>query len=377
MNSYLLINVVLTVAALAINHYMKIPHRTRFYIMLTAVIAWLIPFSLITIELPNQAMAVIPVQLNQLTVALIDTQPVLQTGYSLMTVIYILLSLGLFRFLIDLLKTKKYINNLKILSKPYLNHSNIRLTQGIHGAFVSGYFKPVIWIDEKFQNAETLPSVIAHEKQHIRSHDQFGLFVIVLVQRLFWFNPLSLLLCRQCKNSIELSCDEACKKQLGHKQYQSHLAQLIIGQQHKNLPLMNNQIHQNKQFNVHRVKQLDQENIMTKSKTIQLALMGISILATSIASFTTVASNDKLTQIQDNEVLLGINWKVTKYNDDSSSSSELNSEIIVNNQEFKTFEFADFEFKVKHIKATQVKTQKLILSIPKLLVKPIFQLKNQ
>lgn len=178
MNSYLLINVVLTVAALAINHYMKIPHRTRFYIMLTAVIAWLIPFSLITIELPNQAMAVIPVQLNQLTVALIDTQPVLQTGYSLMTVIYILLSLGLFRFLIDLLKTKKYINNLKILSKPYLNHSNIRLTQGIHGAFVSGYFKPVIWIDEKFQNAETLPSVIAHEKQHIRSHDQFGLFVI-------------------------------------------------------------------------------------------------------------------------------------------------------------------------------------------------------
>lgn len=105
--------------------------------------------------------------------------------------------------------------------------------------------------------------------------------------------------------------------------------------------------------------------------------MGISILATSIASFTTVASNDKLTQIQGNEVLLGINWKVTKYNDDSSSSSELNSEIIVNNQEFKTFEFADFEFKVKHIKATQVKTQKLILSIPKLLVKPIFQLKNQ
>ena len=354
MNSYLLINVTLTVAALTINYFMKIPHRVRFYIMLTAVIAWLIPFTWFSIELPRQTLALLPIELTQLNTPIQNNQPISQSSFSLTAVFYALILLGLTRFLLDLASTAKQVEKLKKQSRPYSNEGNIRITQGIQGAFVSGYFKPIIWFDENLVRTDTLSSVITHEKQHIRSHDQFWLFIITMVQRLFWFNPLSFLLCHQCKNGIELSCDEACKKLLGQPKYQAHLAQLVIKQHHTTHALMNNQIHQNKGFNIHRIKQLDKENSMTKYQTIKLSfIVGVAILM-STYSLITVAHNTKMPELADNQILLEL--KIQRNN---QAPEEIT--LITNNGEMThvTYDNHDFGFfsKVIEQEPTQIYTE--------------------
>jgi len=308
-NSYLLINLTLSCTALIINHYMKIPHRVRFYLMLTAVIAWLIPFTWFSIELPSQTLALLAIEFNPTNTAPLNSQPSIQSSFSWMAVFYALTFLGLARFILDLVTTAKQVQRLKEQSKPYAATSNIRITQGIHGALVSGYFKPIIWLDEKLINTANLASAITHEKQHIQSHDQFWLLIITLVQRLLWFNPLSYYLCIQCKNGIELSCDEACKKYLGQSQYQTHLAQLIIDQHHTTHALMNNQIHQNQGFNIHRIEQLNQENSMTKYQTIKLSFIVGAALMMSTYSMITVAHDSTIPALTDDQILLELKIK--------------------------------------------------------------------
>lgn len=347
MINYLIINVMLSFSALAINHFMNIPHRVRFHMLMIAVIGWMMPFSMITIELSQQTMKMLPIQTLQISQQQTVVATYVQSNFNWLAVFSCLLLIGLVRFVIDLISTSKSITRLKPQSKPYKKNQNIRFTNGVNGAFVSGLFNPIIWIDEHLEQSETLNTIMTHEQQHIQSHDQIWLFIITLVQRLFWFNPLTYYLCHKTRHSIEFSCDEACKVQLGHRQYQSHLAQITMIQHQAKQIWLNNQVNQDASFNIKRIKQLDQENNMNRLKTTQLSLISLLVLAMSLYSFTTVAKDENIGELKDNEVLLSISWKINGYRAGLSRTMELNSEIVVNDQEYKSYELMDTEIKVK------------------------------
>ncbi len=340
MINYLVINVMLSLSGLTINYLMNIPHRIRFYIMMVAVIGWLTPFALMTIELTQQSVSMLPVQWVQLTEPMISNNTIIQSQFDFIPVLLTLMAIGLVRFVMDIILTGRHVNKLKHNSIPFQNHENIFMAQGINGAFVSGYFKPIIWIDEQLQQTEALPSVITHEQQHIKNHDQFWLLIITLVQRLFWFNPLSLILSQKTRKGIELSCDEACKNKLGKSTYQSHLAQLIMAKHQTSHAILNNQIHHDENFNIHRIKQLDKENTMnTLQKTKLTALITLTCMM-CLYSLVTFAENESMPELQMGQVFIEL--KITVGEQDTKELS-----LITNDKEMAEVKFDGYHLSVK------------------------------
>ncbi len=214
MINYLLINIILSIAALAINHWLKIPHRIRFYALIIAVTAWLIPFGLMGITISNESVMVLPAQVIELSQPIVAANQIIESSINYTFALALLLLIGLMLLIRDFTLGHNFIKILKHNSTPLHNDQQIRVTAQINGAFVSGYKQPIIWISQDLLHEDHLQTVIRHEKQHIQNHDQYWLIIITCVQRLFWFNPLAYLVCRKCRQAIELSCDEACKQDI-------------------------------------------------------------------------------------------------------------------------------------------------------------------
>jgi len=340
MINYLVINLMLSSGAIGVFYWMKIPHRIRFYVLMAAITAWLVPFGLISIELPKQTIQMLPIQMIEAFPVRSLEIPTSKKTIDWQALLFTLGLLGLIRFGFDLITTSKLLSQLKLNSKPYKNHKYIRLTKGISGAFVSGYFNPVIWVDEQLRQSETLPTVIFHEQQHIKHHDQFWLFFITLIQRLFWFNPLTYFLCQKARHSIELSCDEACKIQLGQDQYRTHLAQLFITNNRNSQTWMNNQINHKENFNIQRIKQLKQENTMNIKQRIKLTSLIILISILSLYPLFTLADKEQIPQLEAGQIYLEFKIK--------TGSSELKTmSMIVKNDEPAALKYDSYYLTVK------------------------------
>ncbi len=359
---YLIINLILTSSALFINIAMQIPHRIKFIILMTALLGWLVPFSLLTIEVSQNSIAVLPIHLAPVAEPVFTTAVSAPKEFTSYQIIALLMVFGLFRFMLDLFSSYQYIHKLKY--QHLHNCSQIRLVSGIKGAFVSGYFKPIIWIDEKLSHKGTLQSIIIHERQHIKNHDQFWLLLMTLIQRLFWFNPFVHLLVAKLRMATELRCDEACKKKIGKSTYQSHLAELIIDNHKAKYPasnvILNNHIQNSKNFNIQRIKQLNQENTMTYLNQTKLCFIAILTLMMCTYSLVTVANDNTIPTVADHQVLLSLE---IQRNDEQPAEIS----ILTNQGETAhvTYDNHDFGFttQVSESEPTQIYTQMSISKI--------------
>ena len=340
MINYMLINIMLTSGALLINSLMNIPHRIRFFILITALIGWLIPFGLMSIELSGPALPIISTENFLTTSQQVMSRTVIQNSFNWQLIISLLVMAGFIRFGIDLIGTVKLVKNLSKESKPCNKNQQIRYVENIHGAFVSGYFKPIIWIDERHKNSRELNSIITHELQHISSHDQFWLLLITLIQRLFWFNPLVYILSHKTRQSIELSCDEACKQLIGQSEYQSHLAELIISKQQTTYALLSNQIHADESFNVHRVKQLNQEYTMNLKQKVKLSTTVTLISMLCLYSLLTFADDNPMPGLKAGQVYIEL-----RITEGTQAPKELS--LIVSSQDLAAVKYDSYHLSIK------------------------------
>ena len=77
---------------------------------------------------------------------------------------------------------------------------------------VIGFWRPVLLLPDGLADRLTpaqLKAVIAHERCHIRSHDNFAAAVHMLVEALFWFHPLVWWIGGRLIDERERACDEA------------------------------------------------------------------------------------------------------------------------------------------------------------------------
>ncbi len=340
MNSYILINITLTATALSINHYMKIPHRCRFYILMVAVLAWLTPFGLMTIELSQQTLQMLSLITPAATESVTNGTSTRALAVNWVIVFSALITIGWLRFCIDVAALHTRIKQLSIQSTPYKGVENIRLVDGIHGAFITGYLKPVIWIDKALVHAETLPTVITHEQQHIQSHDQIWLLIITLTQRLMWFNPLTNWACLKARQSIELSCDEACKNQLGQQVYQTALAKLALLQHpNQSTPLINH-INHNGHFNIHRIKQLEQDNTMNKQQRLKLTSVIALSAIMGLYSLLTFAKQEPMPRLEAGQVFIELKVNI-------GDAASKNMSLIINHGETAEVQHDSYYFTLK------------------------------
>ena len=282
------------------------PARLRFYLLIGALISWLIPWHLvpaataalgtldIAIDLGSlswQQLAVASPPPSAGTAAIVTTEqapPLLTLANAMIA----MLSLGAVLFIRQLSHYRQILSQLHNSSRADSCSGNqpavidprysVKIVPLDAPAIATGFFKATIWLHPSLLKRSELESVLLHETTHIRQGDLRWLWLICLIESLFWWNPLCRLIATQARQAIELSCDEQCFKQLS-QQYQADLASLlltpltgVVRTHGAATPILN--IVNDASFNMVRVKMLNKEKVM-KLKHIAVLVAAISVSA--------------------------------------------------------------------------------------------------
>ena len=103
--------------------------------------------------------------------------------------------------------------------------------------FATGYFRPEVWIGSKVISPAQIRTALNHELSHIAANDQLTLLLIVVLERLLWWNPLIWWLGKQARRQMEYACDARCKSLMGAKTYRESLAELFLQQRPRQVAL--------------------------------------------------------------------------------------------------------------------------------------------
>ena len=96
----------------------------------------------------------------------------------------------------------------------------------VHSPFMLGFIHPRIYLPIGLTESER-DHVVAHERVHIKRHDNIYKFAAYLILALHWFNPLAWLAFVLMGRDMELSCDERVIKELGYRQKQGYSLSLL------------------------------------------------------------------------------------------------------------------------------------------------------
>lgn len=81
--------------------------------------------------------------------------------------------------------------------------------------FLTGFFRPAIYIPADTYSDEELELVIAHETAHYRRGDLYRRLLITMLNCMNWFNPVYRFVLKKLMQQIEYACDEAVTNELG------------------------------------------------------------------------------------------------------------------------------------------------------------------
>lgn len=102
-----------------------------------------------------------------------------------------------------------YVGNEKILdlARELGIKCRIKISPDIREPYSAGVFKPAIYLPDWELDEQELKAVLSHEYQHIRSLDAFKKLVFLLLEALFWWNPISHIFRRELNQLLEIQCD--------------------------------------------------------------------------------------------------------------------------------------------------------------------------
>ena len=83
----------------------------------------------------------------------------------------------------------------------------ILVSPSISRPYVSGLFRPIIYLPDIELPEEQWRIILRHEVQHIRSHDEWKKLFFLVIQAWFWWNPLAHISRAEIDTLIELECD--------------------------------------------------------------------------------------------------------------------------------------------------------------------------
>jgi beta-lactamase regulating signal transducer with metallopeptidase domain len=121
----------------------------------------------------------------------------------------------------------KYASELKIKRKIILLQSDEEAVSTF------GLIRPGILFPKKSESLSEreLNFVILHEMYHIKHNDIILSYLYMLVIALHWFNPLSYIAFKRCKQAVESNCDEKVINKIGktnHKEYGLTLIKMLV-----------------------------------------------------------------------------------------------------------------------------------------------------
>lgn len=98
--------------------------------------------------------------------------------------------------------------------------------------YVAGLFRPTIYLPDLELPEEQWRIILRHEVQHIRSHDGWKKLFFLVIQALFWWNPLAHISLGEIDTLIELQCDAKATAGMSSKEVDCYLDTLMALKSH-------------------------------------------------------------------------------------------------------------------------------------------------
>lgn len=83
----------------------------------------------------------------------------------------------------------------------------VKVSPDIAEPYAAGLFRPTIYLPDWELSGEELATVLRHEQLHIRSLDVWKKLVFLVLEAIFWWNPVSHIFRREFDRLVEISCD--------------------------------------------------------------------------------------------------------------------------------------------------------------------------
>ncbi len=113
------------------------------------------------------------------------------------------------------------------LAGEYGRHFGLLVSPSISRPYVSGLFRPVIYLPDVELPKEQWRIILRHEVQHIRSHDEWKKLFFLVIQALFWWNPLAHISRAEIDTLIELQCDARVTADMSSEEVDVYLETLL------------------------------------------------------------------------------------------------------------------------------------------------------
>jgi beta-lactamase regulating signal transducer with metallopeptidase domain len=152
---------------------------------------------------------------------------------------FLLFAPGALLFMVDLLRRSRRVQRLEREAQDgeYLRSLLPRSLESIPGririipgsnAMATGMLRRTIWVGEGLRAHSEVKTALVHECCHLRRRDPALILAVNLVRRLYCWNPIVALLCRQLLLLFEQACDANSARVLGRSEYQRSLARLLL-----------------------------------------------------------------------------------------------------------------------------------------------------
>jgi uncharacterized protein (TIGR03435 family) len=194
------------------------PAKVRYWIWLSASLKFLVPMTLLVSVgtlLPHPAPRVVPVTRTVLKIAEPFTPVVYSPAPAQNQVnwIAILWTLGFFAIVLVRCRSWLRIRAALRTAMPVELPIPIRAIVAQHATEpgIVGFFRPVLVLPPALLdhlNAQQLSAVLAHEMCHVRRRDNLFAAIHMLVEAIFWFNPLVWWIGSRLVAERERACDE-------------------------------------------------------------------------------------------------------------------------------------------------------------------------
>jgi len=284
MELYFVLNILISLAAAFAMSSPYFSFRKKLYFGICSLCCWFLPIHWLSLMRPSNLF--LP-GISELIPALFSPKLnyIKFLDISLYAwLIIVPITFGLIKFASDYLmhfKQIKIFTHMKTVSSiENINGKEVEIikTKAINGAMTSGIFNPVIWVSENIENDAEYQAVVLHESTHIKNNDPLLLLILHLIECLMWWNPIALLVVTQCKQHIELSCDEICKQKLGLTTYKLHLAKLVLTlNETEPTPTMVGMRAMSNNFNIIRIKKLSTKQKISWFDYLRYTVLSITI----------------------------------------------------------------------------------------------------
>ena len=109
------------------------------------------------------------------------------------------------------------------LAGEYGSNFGLLVSSSISRPYTAGLFRPVIYLPDIELPEEQWRTILRHEVQHIRSHDEVKKLFFLAIQALFWWNPLAHISRKEIDTILELQCDAKVTAGMSNEEVDAYL----------------------------------------------------------------------------------------------------------------------------------------------------------